>query len=193
MNAPRFLLCLFLALVLLSGYAFPQKKSDLTPVATDASLADTQKWLIKAIAGNSAFTYKTGENKITDLKFDGCQFSYVFVIKPKSDPVLDSQIDRTKPVSPMGTPANYMNYLFDLKDIDPVNISFKPLQADKLMQQMFFKTLSGKETISTGYRHGTLRDTGHSSGASIIITEKASEMIKAGFVQAVQLCQAPDK
>src|SRR5882757_2163053 len=71
---------IFLCSLLLSGFlctaALAQKDSGLPPLAPDASLADTQAWLVKVLGKNATYHVGPTKKSITEVKFDGCSISY---------------------------------------------------------------------------------------------------------------------
>jgi hypothetical protein len=203
MNICRFLLCSAALTLLFSAAvmtAAAQEKEKLAALPDKASLQDVQSWLVRAIDQNSAYRFKVAEGvkdpfrpkdqlveysdtKITNVKFQGCQISYI--VEKISD-VSSSKLQ----TSGLPAPADHeeMKVMFDLKDINLDEISIRETGADSVMSAIIMRTLDYKRVVKIkgGKETGNITV----SVASIVVGSNIVERVKDAFTLAITLCQA---
>jgi hypothetical protein len=179
----------FLYAILLSAVfcasGFAQKDKVVTPLAADATLADTQAWLVKVIGKNSTFHMGGAKKSISDLKFDGTKFTYTMYSEQVPG---DSPEDAT----PQGSDSNAREesgaqssatvFKFDLKDIDPDNVLLKPVPNIKTkMSAIILQSMPGQNSIglTTPFKKSATLAT--KPTASIIVKENVAEQVKAAL------------
>ncbi len=201
MNICRFLLCSALLMLLFSAtVATAQEKEKLSTLSDNASLADVQSWLVRAIDQNSAYRFKVAEgvkdplrpkdqlveysdSKITNVKFQGCQISYTV------EKVSDVSSSKLK-TQGLPAPADHeeMKVMFDLKDINRDEISIRDTGAGSVMSAISMRTLDYKRVVKIkgGKETGNITV----SVASIVVGSNIVERVKNALDLAVTLCQA---
>lgn len=186
---------LIIAIFLFSTFAFAQSK--FQPLSENATLEETQAWLKKAIK-------KFSPNDVYSLKFKGCTLK-VDALRTFS-PGVKSGAGNSTPAFIEGDFA-YMDksglnstagggYIFpvfwklalDLKEIDADNILFKPAKSEK-EQTIYLNTLGKKNTVSYGRGRGAFGKSLLQPYASFTVKKEFADEIKAGFAQAIKLCQ----
>jgi Cu/Ag efflux protein CusF len=70
------ILALFVITTITAITAAAQNKSGLAPLAPDATLAETQNWLVNALQQNSKTNTGSVERSIKSVEFSGCQLSF---------------------------------------------------------------------------------------------------------------------
>lgn len=76
MNGLRLLLYSFVLMLMFFAPGAAQEKSKVTPLAENASLEDTQKWLTKAVEKYFEFHFNSIYFNVSEVKFSGCELSY---------------------------------------------------------------------------------------------------------------------
>lgn len=186
--------------LLLCLSAFAQKDNRINALPENATLEETQAWLIRAIDQNSKYSVKVTQSvselgrprseqsgysdiKITGIKFQGCQISYTI---EKVSTVSASKI-QTQSSSHPATRED-VKVMFDLKDMDLSEISIKEVETTSTMSVINLRTLDYKRVVKL---KGD-KETGNItvSVASIVIGTNIVEQVKEAFAHAVTLCQA---
>src|ERR1044072_1090 len=189
MKRIKFFLFAILLLVFLCASGFAQKDKGVTPLAADATLADTEAWLVKVIGKNSTFHMGGAKKSISDLKFDGTKFTYTMYSEQTPG---DSPEDATPQDSDSnareesGAKSSATVFKFDLKDIDPDNVLLKPVPNVK-MSAIILQSMPGQNSIGLTtplQKSATLATT---PTASIIVKEAVAEQVKAAFEHALKL------
>jgi hypothetical protein len=191
-----------------STVVFSQNGSKLQPVAENASLRDTQKWLEKQITkfskSTSNDTFRSESSRISAVKFEGCHLTYRLtktIISETRKSKIFSQPNETS-----SSPTSQIDYIteifLDLSKMNAENISIRSTNKDK-MKTIVVKTLDGKNEIiyknnppprsdedksSVTYKTGQKGKTQNS--AVFTVQADVTEQIKKGFIKAIKLCQA---
>lgn len=180
--------------------ATAQEKEKLSSLSDNASLADVQAWLVRAIDQNSAYRFKVAEgvkdplrpkdqlveysdSKITNVKFQGCQMSYTV------EKISDVSSSRLK-TQGLPAPADHeeMKVMFDLKDINRDEITVREAGAGSVMSAVTMRTLDYKRVVKIkgGKETGNITV----SVASIVVGTNIVERVQNALTMAVTLCQA---
>jgi hypothetical protein len=194
MKILRSFLTLTAAMLFLSTLVFSQDMKPL--ISMDASLAQTQAWLAKAIDKNS--TYSSGRNgNITDsisaVKFDGCKLSYAIENERKAERFGEAWPGGANENGAASRPPNYYTttttLAFDLKEMDLNGIVLTPLISNSNMQMITIRSREGGQSVSYSTNYGSFSRSGLRFAATMAVKNEAAEQIKAGLAQAMTLCQ----
>ena len=189
MKRIKFFLFAILLLVFLCASGFAQKDKGVTPLAADATLADTEAWLVKVIGKNSTFHMGGAKKSISDLKFDGTKFTYTMYSEQTPG---DSPEDATPQDSDSnareesGAKSSATVFKFDLKDIDPDNVLLKPVPNVK-MSAIILQSMPGQNSIGLTTPLKKSATLATKPTASIIVKEAVAEQVKAAFEHALKL------
>jgi hypothetical protein len=209
MKVLRSSLFLFSILLLLAAAAIGQKDNRVGALPADASLDDTESWLVRAITSNSAYATtaqqgtknaigtSTGKatiyinSSIKDLKFNGCQVSYTMLRSSKTEDK-GPTVTTTGPVSggmvPMAAGNDDTKVNFDLKDINTDEITVHNVDEKGLDAVLSMRTIDYKRTIKL-----KSQDSGaiNVSVVNMVLSPNVSDQVRDAFTHAVTLCQAP--
>lgn len=173
-----------------------QDKGDLTPLAANASLDETQKWLVKAIGKNNTFSVKNTKNKtknsIADIKFNGCQLSYRIVqetmIEALNLPQMSTQSGGTSGSQGENIMRSELIFNFALKNIDPAGVTLNDLPTDAA-QLILLKVVGDNKLVNYKNNPGTQNAReGTQASAYMNIKKTVAGQIRDGLVQAIKLC-----
>ena len=192
----RILICFLGAIsmsLVFSNGIFAQSKKRTEPLAENASLETTQKWLAKEIKKFSKYAFenqfRSEITKVSNIKFEGCNISYRYTrayISASANSI--GSIGSPSSSSPTTSEETSL-YSFNLKLLD-TDVVLKSSKT-KGMQIILLNTLEKKEDISFIHDPKTrYKKAGSQKSASFTIRETAAEQIKNGFIQAIKLCQA---
>ena len=196
MRLSKFIFTIPAIIFLFSTFVFSQNKDKIEPMPATATLTESQEWLVKAINKNFGYTTVEDTVKISNLKFDGCTFSYRM-----HQTYTDQKAalgDRPALGNTGATAAKDITYtvyedvLFNLKDIDASQIGLGPLPKPKQMQLISLETIGKKDLISFERKGSYVRynANGKRELVALPVKEKAREAIAKGFMQVIRLCQA---
>lgn len=192
MKKARIFLYSILLLALLCAAGFAQKDKG-APLAADASLADTEAWLVKAIGKNSTFHAGGAKKYISDLKFEGTKFSYILRTEmvpgdsPEDATPADSDSNAREEA---GTSSSATVYKFDLKDMDPDALLIKPVPNVNKMSAVIVQSMPGQNSVgvTTPLKKNSTLST--KATASFIVKEGMAEQLKAALEHAIKLSRA---
>jgi hypothetical protein len=183
---------LSISILFISTFAFSQKTSDT--LAENATLAETQAWLVKVIGKNGTFHAGGAKKYLSDLKFDGSKFTYTM----RSELVPgDSPEDNTPTGSDsnareeLGASSSATVFKFDLKDMDGDNVLVKPVPGVSKMSAVILQSMPGQNSVSVTTPLKRNSSLATKPTASMIVKDGVAEQIKAAFAHAIKLCQAP--
>ena len=189
MKRINFFLFAILMMVFLCASGFAQKDKGVTPLAADATLADTEAWLVKVIGKNSTFHMGGAKKSISDLKFDGTKFTYTMYSEQTPG---DSPEDATPQDSDSnareesGAKSSATVFKFDLKDIDPDNVLLKAVPNVK-MSAVILQSMPGQNSIGLTTPLKKKETLATKPTASIIVKEAVAEQVKAAFEHVLKL------
>lgn len=203
-----FFISLFLVLIFCSAGIAQKEQKDMRGRALpeNATLEETQSWIILAMTGNSAHRLKETktvkdvlqiekddkhfiDTRISNVKFEGCQMSYT--IENKSEVTQQRGITGGMGVGggqmPMGAQTEKTKVTFKLSELDTNEITFKETEENGVMSVIALRTLDYKRVIKL-----SSKDTGNLtvSVASFMVGSNIAEQTKDALVHAVGLCRA---
>lgn len=192
----RFFFCFVLLGLLSVTVSFAQKKDKLSSLPDDATLEETQAWLVRAIGQNASYTSKviqsvkdpgktakdqTGysDNKVSEVKFQGSILTYTMD--------RTTQLDASASSKSLPPERERVKVQIDLKDINPDEITLQEIDADKKLHAISLRTFNYKRSIRL--KSSEMGDVGVSV-ANIMVGENIAEQVQAALIHAVKLCQA---
>jgi hypothetical protein len=190
MKRSKFFLYAILMLVFFCASGFAQKDKGVTALAEDATLADTQAWLVKVIGKNSTFHMGGAKKSIADMKFDGTKLVYTMYSErtpgdsPEDAKPQDSDSNAQEQSSAQSSATVYK---FDLKDIDPDAILVKPVPNANKMSAVILQSMPGQNSIGLTTPLKKSATLATKPTASIIVKEAVAEQVKAAFEHALKL------
>jgi hypothetical protein len=198
-------LLLFFCIFGFAQPGFAQKDNRMNALPENATLEETQTWLIRIITGNSAYRVKetepvkdvmktdpdrteSSDRKISAVKFDGCQMSYTL---QKNAQIAQSQTGSMRTTNQSLTtvgPDEQVKVLFDLKDINTEEVSLQEINETSPMSVINMRTQNYKRTIKIkgDKENGSLTV----SVASLVVGTNIADQVKEGLLHAITLCQA---
>jgi len=196
MKMRKIIYALLLQVSILSLMAAAQSKDKLPFLPANATLAESQEWIVKNLGKNFGYSTIDDTVKISDLKFDGCTLSYR-VLQRYTDQKA-ALGDRPALGVTGATTAKDISYSVhedvwvDLKKIDPAKIALGPMTTPKSMQIILLETLESKDTIKfdrqgTSVRYNTA---GVRNTTSFPVKESAGESLAKGLQHTIGLCRA---
>ncbi len=176
------------AVFALSTFAYSQDKTSL--LSMDASMSQTQAWLVKAIDKNS--TYRSGDSRdsISNVKFDGCRLSYTIEHQTSAN-----SSGMNLPGGASTSAPTYYSTLttlaLDLKSMNMNGITLTPLVSNTNMQVLTLYSLESQKSVSFNFQPSNpqFSRTGFQSAATFAVKADVAEKIKTGLVQAISFCQ----
>ncbi len=205
MKFSRSFFCLVLVLMLASFASAQDKRGfRLSSLPENATIAETQEWLIAALTQNSSYLSKNNQqlrdlgsrsatnestytdSKISDVKFQGTVLTYKLFQSTQinsSGGKTGVQTGNSAPPMPQETTATVQ---LNLKDINPDEITLQEINADSQLQQLSLRTHDYKRVIRI-----KSVDTGplNVSVANFVIVGPVSEQVQAAFIHLVKLVQ----
>jgi len=182
-----------------------QKKPDtfLRPLPENATLEETQAWLVRAISENGSYLAKVNQtvkdpgkaasnesgyadSKVAEVKFQGSVLTYKI---ERTLQLTSSNSQNNSPLSSVPT-RERVKVTLDLKDINPEEVTLQDIDAESKIQAISMRTYNYKRAISL---KGST-DTGDVSVsvANIVVGKNIAEQVQAALIHAVKLCQ-PEK
>jgi hypothetical protein len=169
----------------------------LPELSENATLEETQAWLVEAIDRNGSYLAKVtqsvkdpgkaasdqtayADTKITDVKFQGSVITY--------------RMDRTTQLGPGNsqttTPPEreHLKVQFDLKDINPDEVTLQEIDPDSKTQAISLRTFNFKRAVSIKGSSETGNVT--VSVVNIMVGKNIAEQVQAALIHAIKLCQA---
>ena len=158
---------LLVALTMLPTYAAAQGKT-VKPLSDTASITETQKWLVDALAKYTSFKTPVNSASVSNVKFDGCTLSFAVVRKTG-----------TSGQDVMGMTRR----THTLKQEMAFDLSFVESEGIKLTDHV----LPELQILTVRFR------TGDPSAAverevEIVVRQEAAEQIRSALVHARRLC-----
>ncbi len=180
MKGMRFLLYSFTLMLIFSALCVAQEKSKITPLAENASLEDTQKWLKKAVEKYFEFHYNSIYFNVSEVKFSGCELSYTVTRQTNSyikSPgfSIDASAETKKP------------FKVNFAELDPEGLVLKNDEQNKELKALVLaapKISPGEPAI------GTEPSEPVKNYDLLILKAEAGEPVKFAFVRAIKLCQS---
>ena len=173
--------------------SFAQKDKGLTPLAADATLADTQAWLVKAIGKNSTFHLNGSKKSVSDVKFDGTKFTYTMYSErmpgesPEDATPQDSDSNAREE---SGAQSSATVFKMDMKDIDPDGVLLKPVPNVNKMSAIILQSMPGQNSIGITTPLKKKETLATKPTASIIVKESVAEQVKAALEHLIKLSKA---
>ncbi|MEP7149265.1 MAG: hypothetical protein ABI857_10310 [Acidobacteriota bacterium] len=172
-----------------------QDKDKLARLPADATLADSQAWIIKNLPKNFGYSLVDDTVKISSLKFDGCTLSYrVFQRYTDQKAALGDRpgLGVTGATTAIDLAYSvYEDVWIELADIDPSRVALGPLPQSK-MQVIVLDTEQNRDTIKFDRKGSKIRynETGMRNTTSLPVKESAGESLGLGLRHTIQLCRA---
>jgi len=194
MKKQRIFPALLLLLTVLAFDAAAQKDK-LAPMPADSSLADGQTWISKNLSKNFGYSTVDDTVKISDMKFEGCNFSYrVFQRYTDQKAALGDRpaLGQTGATTAVDVSYNvYEDVRVDLKQLNPTRVSVSPLPQPKGMQLIGLETVDKKDLIKFDRQGSKVRynTSGMRNTLGLPVKENAAEALGKGFIRVIQLCQ----
>jgi hypothetical protein len=199
MHLIKCIFTLLITAVIFSSAGFAQSKDKNAPLPDNATLADSQEYLIKMLNKNFGYSTIDDSVKMSDLKFDGCRISYRAIQRYTDQKAALG--DRPALGNTGATASKEITYNvhedvnFDLKDINPAQISLSALGRPKSMQLIELETVGKKDLIKfdrtgTNVRYNT---SGVRAVNGFPVKASAGEQIAKAFMHVIRLCQAETK
>ncbi|HEX6127023.1 MAG TPA: hypothetical protein VFZ23_16740 [Pyrinomonadaceae bacterium] len=69
----------FTLFLLVLPAALAAQSKNVKPLPADASLGDTQKWLVAGLSKYASFKTRVNSASVSSVKFDGCKLSYTII------------------------------------------------------------------------------------------------------------------
>lgn len=157
-------------LIFLPALIFAQGKT-VKPLAENASLAETQKWLVDALAKNASYKTQVNSEAVSNAKFESCRLSYTLVRKTGA-----------KSQDTMGvttrTHTAKTDVSFDLSFVEAGGIQL----ADHIFPDF--------QTITIKFREGGVAASSPAlnTDVELVVKYEAGEAIKAALLHAQRLC-----
>lgn len=172
----------------LSTFTFSQDKTSL--LSMDASMSQTQAWLVKAIDKNSTYRSGNSRDSISNVKFDGCRLSYTI----EHQTAANSSGMNLPGGASTSAPTYYSTLTtlaFDLKSMNADGITMTPLVSNTNMQALTLYSLEGRKGVTFNFQPNSpqLHRTGSQTAATFVVKTDVAEKIKTGLVQAISFCQ----
>jgi hypothetical protein len=191
-NARLFLFSLLL-LMFFCAASFAQKDKGVTPLAADATLADTQAWLVKTITKNATFHVGGTKKSISDMKFEGTKITYTMRTEvvpgdsPEDATPADSDSNAREEASGQSSATVYK---FDLKDMDGENVLTKAVPNISKMTAVILQSMPGQNSVglTNPFKKNTILQT--KPTASFVVKEGVAEPLKSALQHAIQLSKA---
>jgi hypothetical protein len=193
MKKARIFLCSIFLLAFFCVTGFAQKDKGVTPLAADATLADTQAWLVKVIGKNSTFHAGGAKKSISDLKFEGSKLFYTMrsEIVPGDSPEDATPADSDSNArEEAGASSSATVYKYDLKDLDADNVLLKPVPNVNKMSAVIVQSMPGQNSIgiTTPLKRNSILST--KATAALVVKEGVAEQVKAAMEHAIKLSKA---
>lgn len=167
----RLILVLF-TISLLPIFAAAQNKG-VRPLAADASLAETQTWLIDAITKYASYKSRVSSADVSSVKFDRCSMS-ISMVRRTAAASQDALGVRTK------THSAKQEISFDFTFVAPDGIEL----ADHIFPE--FRVVKIKFRSDANVTPSVL-----SRDHEMVVKEEAGEAIRDALVHAYKLCMKP--
>ena len=196
MKMRRIIYALLLQVSILSLIAAAQSKDKLPPLPANATLAESQEWIVKNLSKNFGYSTIDDTVKISDLKFEGCTLRYRVAqryVDQKAALGERPALGVTGATTAKDIPYSvHEDVWVDLKQIDPAKIGLGPMPKPKSMQIILLETVEKKDAIKfdsqgTSVRYNTV---GMRNTTTFPVKESAGESLAKGLMHTIRLCRA---
>lgn len=161
-----FRLVFIFSFVLLIVSAVPAQDS-IKPLAENASIADTQKWLAEALTKHASFKARASASTVSDVKFEGCDLRFRLV--RRTGGISQDAVGVTTRVNTVKT-----DVAFDMAQIEQDGVEI----TDHLLPQF--------QILTIRYR----TDTQAERLQELVVREEAAEHFKSAFTHARRICSS---
>ena len=195
MKRTRIFLYAILLVIFLCATGFAQKDKGVTPLADNASLADTEAWLVKVIAKNGTYHAGGSKKSIADMKFDGSKVSYtLYSERVPGDSPEDARPENSDSNAreESGAESSATVFKYDLKDLDAENVLTKAVPNVAKMTAVILQSMPGQNSVglTTPFKKNTILST--KPTASLVVKEAVADQVKAALTHAIKLSQTPN-
>ena len=170
----RFKIFILLSFTLLLGPAFSSAQNKtIKPLAENANLADTQKWLVENLTKHATYKTRVNSASVSGVKFDGCSVGMT-VTRKTAVAAQDVMGVTTR------THSSKQDVAFHLSIVEPDGVAV----SDHIFPEF--------QIVTVKFRAGDQTTTSANDGREheIIVKREAGDAIRDALLHARKLCTA---
>jgi hypothetical protein len=167
--------------------AFAQK--GIEPLSPTATQAETQAWLVKTLGKNSSYNIDLTKKSLDGIKFDGCTLNYIMRSETRADTMGSATPDdsASNAREESGARSSAAQVHINLVDINGDNVQAQDIPNNKKVKAIAMESVAGKTAVSIGASKSKMVE---KPTIGVMVKAEAADALKAGFAQAIKLCQA---